>query len=118
MYLLIDKPQQTVPGVNAVEKATALKRDLLDAIERLGDRLPPNTLDQLIDELGGPDCVAEVQSSLRFCSILPVLLHLFITFLFMHSLHDSVFGSSIRRICLFVWTYIVTAIYCECLEQF
>lgn len=59
--LLVGKPQQSVPGVNAVEKASALKRDLLDAVERLGDRLPPNTLDQLIDELGGPDCVAEVQ---------------------------------------------------------
>jgi len=60
LCLSLDKPQQSMPGVNAVEKATALKRDLLDAIERLGDRLPPNTLDQLIDELGGPDCVAEV----------------------------------------------------------
>jgi len=54
------KPQQPAPGVNAIEKASSLKRDLLDAIERLGDCLPPNTLDQLIDELGGPDCVAEV----------------------------------------------------------
>ena len=51
-----------MPGINAVEKAGALKRDLLEAIERFGDRLPPNTLDQLIDELGGPDCVAEVCS--------------------------------------------------------
>jgi len=60
--LLIGKSHQSVPGVNAVEKASALKRDLLEAVERLGDRLPPNTLDQLIDELGGPDCVAEVGS--------------------------------------------------------
>ena len=59
--MLVGKPQQSVPGINAVEKASALKRDLLEAVERLGDRLPPNTLDQLIDELGGPDCVAEVQ---------------------------------------------------------
>jgi len=58
--VLIGKPQQSVPGVKAVEKASALKRDLLEAIERLGNRLPPNTLDELIDELGGPDCVAEV----------------------------------------------------------
>lgn len=37
-----------------------MKEDLLVQIERLGDRLPPNTLDQLIDELGGPENVAEV----------------------------------------------------------
>jgi len=59
--LLVGKPQQSMPGINAVEKAGALKRDLLEAIERFGDRLPANTLDQLIDELGGPDCVAEVR---------------------------------------------------------
>jgi len=59
--LCSDKPmQQSVPGVNAMEKASAMKHDLLEAIERLGDRLPPNTLDQLINELGGPDYVAEV----------------------------------------------------------
>lgn len=29
-------------------------------IEQLGNRLPRNTLDQLIDELGGPDNVAEM----------------------------------------------------------
>lgn len=37
-----------------------LKSDLLIAIQRLGRRLPPNTLDQLIDMLEGPDNVAEM----------------------------------------------------------
>ena len=37
-----------------------MKTELLSRIEYLGERLPPNTLDQLIDELGGPENVAEV----------------------------------------------------------
>uniref|UniRef100_A0A0N4ZKF1 AAA_34 domain-containing protein n=1 Tax=Parastrongyloides trichosuri TaxID=131310 RepID=A0A0N4ZKF1_PARTI len=37
-----------------------IKTELLAAVERLGSKLPPNTLDQLIDELGGPEFVAEM----------------------------------------------------------
>ena len=37
-----------------------MKRDLLDAIRRLGKRLPANTLDELIDLLDGPERVAEM----------------------------------------------------------
>jgi hypothetical protein len=37
-----------------------IKTELLTTVERLGKILPPNTLDQLIDELGGTQCVAEV----------------------------------------------------------
>lgn len=37
-----------------------MKSELLARIEYLGDKLPPNTLDQLIDDLGGPENVAEV----------------------------------------------------------
>lgn len=47
-----------------------VKAELLAAAERLGTRLPPNTLDQLINELGGPEYVAEVI----------YFLHLFILF--------------------------------------
>lgn len=41
-------------------RASMLKEELLLDIQRLGSRLPRNTLDQLIDELGGPDVVAEM----------------------------------------------------------
>lgn len=41
-----------------------MKRELLDRIEILGDKLPPNTLDQLIDDLGGVENVAEVRRQL------------------------------------------------------
>ena len=51
-----------LPGMDAVDKARAMRQELLARIERLGGRLPPNTLDELIDQLGGPDGVAEVSS--------------------------------------------------------
>ncbi len=46
---------------DAVEDAQRMKRDLLEKLEQLAQDLPPNTLDELIDELGGPDNVAEVR---------------------------------------------------------
>lgn len=48
------------PPRDAIERACNMKEELLEQIERIGERLPPNTLDQLIDELGGPENVAEV----------------------------------------------------------
>lgn len=45
---------------DAIDRACSMKEELMERIERLGDKLPPNTLDQLIDELGGPENVAEV----------------------------------------------------------
>lgn len=47
-------------GGDAIDKAFQMKRELLERIELLGEKLPPNTLDQLIDDLGGTENVAEV----------------------------------------------------------
>lgn len=49
-----------ITSQDAVENAQQMKRELLDKLEKLAEDLPPNTLDELIDELGGPDNVAEV----------------------------------------------------------
>lgn len=49
-----------LPQIDNVDRACEMKDDLLRKIEKLGERLPPNTLDQLIDELGGPENVAEM----------------------------------------------------------
>ena len=41
-----------------------MKEELLKKVELLSSHLPANTLDQLIDELGGPEYVAEVSHSI------------------------------------------------------
>lgn len=48
------------PHKSNFDRACEMKEMLLRKIEELGNKLPPNTLDQLIDELGGPENVAEM----------------------------------------------------------
>lgn len=48
------------PDKNRVERAIKMKEDLLQKVEDMGDDLPANTLDELIDELGGPAMVSEM----------------------------------------------------------
>lgn len=47
-------------NVDLISNIHKMKRILLRKIEDLGKQLPPNALDELIDELGGPDNVAEM----------------------------------------------------------
>ncbi|XP_077318040.1 protein strawberry notch homolog 1 isoform X3 [Lithobates pipiens] len=49
-----------VTSQDSVERAQQMKKELLDMLDELAEALPPNTLDELIDELGGPDNVAEM----------------------------------------------------------
>ena len=39
-----------------------MNKELLGKLEILGGALPPNTLDELTDDLGGPEKVAEVNT--------------------------------------------------------
>ncbi|XP_032160742.1 protein strawberry notch homolog 2 isoform X3 [Mustela erminea] len=54
-------PLQRDPhGPGVLERVEQLKRDLLAKVRALGRELPVNTLDELIDQLGGPERVAEM----------------------------------------------------------
>ena len=43
-----------------IDRACEMKAEILRKVEELGKILPANTLDQLIDELGGPENVSEM----------------------------------------------------------
>ncbi|XP_073076807.1 protein strawberry notch homolog 2 isoform X5 [Manis javanica] len=53
-------PQRDLNGPGVLERVERLKQDLLTKVRLLGRELPVNTLDELIDQLGGPECVAEM----------------------------------------------------------
>ena len=57
---LASSVKTNLSDIEKVEKAYNLKQALLDKLEALSDRLPLNTLDELIDQLGGPNYVAEL----------------------------------------------------------
>lgn len=56
-------PQRDLHGPGVLERVERLKQDLLAKVLMLGRELPVNTLDELIDQLGGPERVAEVSSA-------------------------------------------------------
>ncbi|XP_036702962.1 protein strawberry notch homolog 2 isoform X4 [Balaenoptera musculus] len=53
-------PPRDLHGPGVLERVDRLKQDLLAKVRTLGRELPVNTLDELIDQLGGPECVAEM----------------------------------------------------------
>ena len=58
--LMSSSTSPAMPANSAAEVCRTMKKELLDKLEIVSQSLPPNTLDELIDDLGGPDNVAEV----------------------------------------------------------
>lgn len=53
-------PQNFGPSKASVDRACQMKEEMLKRVDTLAQNLPANTLDQLIDELGGPENVSEM----------------------------------------------------------
>lgn len=91
---------------DAIDRACTMKEELMERIERLGDKLPPNTLDQLIDELGGPENVAEV-SILYIFQLNFMHIMLMYTFNFSYLCPDSVYIISIIFLIVYFVVYLM-----------
>ena len=63
LLAIMSTSAQTTGSQSALRTVTVrkMKEELLKKLEILGPKLPANTLDELIDELGGPSHVAEVR---------------------------------------------------------
>ena len=62
-----------VSGTNSCIRNVAvrkLKTKLMDMINELSSHLPTNSLDHLIDGLGGPNYVAEVGMGMKFVGLI------------------------------------------------
>ncbi|OXA51863.1 Protein strawberry notch 1 [Folsomia candida] len=55
-----NSPLPFMPGEASLQQVARDRKELLEKIEALGNVLPKNSLDQLINELGGPSQVAEL----------------------------------------------------------
>lgn len=81
----VESRENSARSHDAVESAQIMKRELLDQLEKLSEHLPPNTLDELIDELGGPENVAEVSGIwFSICIVCPYLSSFVIEYLFFY----------------------------------
>lgn len=63
LLAIMSTSAQTTGSQSALRTVTVrkMKEELMKKLEILGPKLPANTLDELIDELGGPSHVAEVK---------------------------------------------------------